>query len=128
MRASLPAMPYSLSSMPSLRKRQNSGSAEPVVSAMRGRLPSAMLLGSRVTCGSVSGLSTHSATVGMVIWRRHLPVWITSGMLSPTGTFSRTKLPSVPLSALTSGSPLKVASQVSQVSVSGTGDSAALGT
>ena len=35
---------------------------------------------------SVRGLSTQPVTLGMVTCRRHLPAWITSGMLVPVGT------------------------------------------
>ena len=63
------------------------------MSAILGRCPSACERGRRVRLGSVSLLSTQGVTVGIVTCRRHLPTWITSGMLVPDGTPVRWKAP-----------------------------------
>ncbi len=47
----------------------------------------------------------HWATLGMVIWRRHLPIWMTTGMSLPTGTFSSLNEPEGSVMTLTRGSP-----------------------
>jgi hypothetical protein len=54
---------------------------------------------------SVSAVSAHEATFGMMIWRRHLPTCMTSGMLAPTGTSERTNLPFGSVNAVTMGLP-----------------------
>ncbi len=73
------------SSIPTRRRKQSSASACPVEIAICGRSPSLFLRGSRKSCGSLKGLSLQAVTVGSVICRRHLPIWMTSGTLVPCG-------------------------------------------
>ena len=54
--------------------------------------PSLLFLGRRVSAAP-SALSAHELTTGIVIWRRHLPLAITSGMSWPDGTLLRLKWP-----------------------------------
>src|SRR5262245_43065139 len=54
----------SLSSIPSLRSRHSSGSAPPVLSAIRGKSPSDLFRGKRVSDASAIGLSTQASTLG----------------------------------------------------------------
>jgi hypothetical protein len=90
--------------MPILRSTHSSASTLPVTIAIRGMSPSVRLRGRRVSVVG-SALSTHDATLLMVTWRRQRPIWITSGMLAPTGTSRSTKRPSGPVTALTTGEP-----------------------
>ena len=85
--------------MPIRRGRHSIESAPPVVIAMSGMSPSDCLRGNRVWLTSVSAKSAHAVTVGILIWRRHLPTFMMSGMSVPTGTSLRTKLPCVSVSA-----------------------------
>jgi hypothetical protein len=68
------------------------------------------------------------STRGSVTWRRHLPTCITSGMLSPVGTFSSVKRPAVSVMPATTGLPETLASQVLQLAPSTKASSGALGT
>jgi hypothetical protein len=54
----------------------------------------------------VSGLSTQLVIVGIVIWRRHLPIWMTSGTFVPEGTSLRVNVPSAAVLVVTSGEPV----------------------
>jgi len=58
---------------------------------------------------SVKSFVAHAVTVASVIWRRHLPTCMTSGMLVPEGASVRVKEPSAPVSAAVMGSPDGVA-------------------
>ena len=49
--------------------------------------------------------SVQAATEGMTICRRQRPLWMTSGMLEPTGMFLMLNAPCVSVVALTSGEP-----------------------
>ena len=71
--------------MPILRSRQSNASGSPVDSAILGRWPSLWLRGRRIMAGSLNALSRQAVTAGSVIWRRHLPIWMTSGMFVPDG-------------------------------------------
>jgi hypothetical protein len=68
--------------------------------------PSDWFFGSRVSCGSVSAVSTHSFTSGTTTCRRHFPIWMTSGMSLPTGTFFSVNLPDASVSVVTTGEPV----------------------
>ena len=127
MRASLPAVAISLSSMPSLRTRHSSASAEPVEMAILGRLPSLRLRGSRVSVAG-SGVVAHCGTLAMVITRRHLPIENTTGMLAPTGTSVSVKSPFSSVAVCATGEPGRVSLQRSHTAPSSGGGNAALGT
>ena len=114
--------------MPILRSRHSSASEPPVVSAIFGMWPSALVRGSRVRSAFVIGLSTHGLTVASVIWRRHLPTWMTIGRFGATGTFSSTNLPLASVSAVAIGLPDSCALQRSHDAPSGIGSSGAFGT
>jgi hypothetical protein len=73
-------------------------------------------------------LSWHAFTIGSVICRRHLPVWMTTGMFVPTGTSCIVKLPDGSVSALATGCPDAIVPHLSQVTPSTIGSSAAFGT
>jgi hypothetical protein len=45
------------------------------------------------------------AVPGTTSWRRQCPDWMTMGMLLPTGTLARVKVPSAAVLAPTSGEP-----------------------
>jgi hypothetical protein len=77
--------------MPVLRRKHSIASDPPVVNAILGMCPSVLLRGNLVRFTSVIGVSTHAATLGIATWRRHLPIWMTSGMFAPAGTPARTK-------------------------------------
>jgi hypothetical protein len=47
----------------------------------------------------------HAVTLGMVIWRRQRPSWMTSGMSVPTGTLTSVNVPSGAVCVATTGSP-----------------------
>src|SRR6187401_973607 len=79
-------------SSPIFRSRQLSASEPPFAMAIFGMWPSALLRGRCVSDAAI-GVSAHAATDGIVTARRHFPIWITSGMLSPTGTCSTEKRP-----------------------------------
>ena len=64
----------------------------------------------------------------MTTWRRQRPSWMTSGMLVPTGMFVSVKVPSTPVTALTSGEPEACAPQLSQETPGVKGCTGALGT
>src|ERR1700733_11388132 len=59
------------------------------------------------------GLSTHLATFAIVTCRRQRPVWMTSGMLAPTGAFFSENFPSGPVVVEMSGDPETSAVQLS---------------
>src|SRR5579884_3742272 len=61
-----PAGANSEASRPTLRIRHSSGSAPPVVIAMRGMSPSLWLRGNRNTLGSVIAVSEHAPTLGRI--------------------------------------------------------------
>ena len=63
-----------------------------------------------------------------MIWRRHLPTWITSGMLLPAGTPDSTNFPFTSVSAVAIGLPVSATLHLSHDTPSGTGSSAAFGT
>src|SRR5262245_2082173 len=65
-------------------------------------------------CSGVSARVWQGFTSGMTICRRQRPIWMTSGMLVPDGTFLRVNLPSAPLRMLTSGEPEMADSQRSE--------------
>ena len=71
--------------------RHSSESAAPVEMAISGRSPSLPFFGSR-SMWSGMGLSWH-CLMGKVNCLRHLPDWITSGTLVPSGAFGILKLP-----------------------------------
>ena len=76
-----------------------------------------------------SGVFAHFGTLGISILRRHLPIWTTSGTLSPMGTFSSVNLPDVSVAVMAMGLPETAASQRSQVfAPSGMSASGAFGT
>ena len=87
-----------------------------------------MLRGSRTVFGSLNALSWHFVTVGRMILRRHLPIWMTSGMFVPDGAFMILNFPSGPLSAAATGVPEIGESQRSHDAPVGTGPSAVFGT
>ena len=60
----------------------------------------------RDVCAGVSAVLTQDATLGIVIFLRQRPSWITSGMFAPTGTFCSSNVPSGAVFVLTSGDPL----------------------
>src|SRR5262245_54974390 len=104
----------SASSTPIFLSRQFSASEPPFAIAMRGMWPSPRLRGRCVSAAS-TGVSAHAATDGIVTARRHFPIWITSGMLSPTGTCSTEKCPAESVSAAAIGRPEYGDEQVSHV-------------
>src|SRR5512140_3633819 len=108
--------------MPSLRIRHSRLSADPVVSAIFGMSPSDLFFGSRVS-PIATALSMHCATLLTVIWRRHLPVVITSGILGPAGTFSSRNAPVASLTVDATGLPGNVVEQRSQLTPSVNGGS-----
>src|ERR1700743_1074294 len=116
----------SLGSMPILRSRHSSGSAEPVTMAIFGMSPSARLPGSEVA-PAASGVEVQAGTLAIVVCVRHLPSWITSGMLLPTGAFLSVKLPLESVSVCTTGSPETTPLQRSQLTPSVNGAGVALG-
>jgi len=87
-----------------------------------------MLRGSRTRFASLKALSWHFVTVGRMILRRHLPIWMTSGMFVPDGAFMILNLPSGPESAAATGDPEIGESQRSQEAPVGIGPSGAFGT
>ena len=91
--------------MPTLRSRHSSTSAEPVVSAIFGRCPSLWLRGSLNRSTSVSGVFVQAGTLSIVTSRRHLPTWMTSGMLVPTGMSPSVNAPVTSVLAIAIGSP-----------------------
>jgi hypothetical protein len=97
--------------MPSLLIKHSRASAAPVVSAMRGRSPSAWRAGKR-RVWSGTAFSAHALTVSTVNWRRHLPTWMTSGTSAPMGGLTRVKWPAVSVSAAATGEPLTSQAQV----------------
>src|SRR3954466_5074318 len=109
------------------RGRHSIESAPPVVMAMSGMSPSDCLRGSRVWLTSVSAKSEQAVTVGILIWRRHLPTFMMSGMLLPTGTSLRTKLPCVSVSA-DATADTELPSQRSQLAPDASGGTSPLGT
>ncbi len=48
----------------------------------------------------------HAAGALNVVWRRHLPSWMTIGMFVPTGTFFSVNVPSTAVVVDTSGLPV----------------------
>src|SRR4051794_23758910 len=99
-------------SMPIFLSRQLSASEPPFAIAIFGMCPSLLLRGRCVSDASM-GVSAQAATDGTVTARRHLPIWITSGMLSPTGMCSSEKRPAASVSAAAMGRPEYGDAQVS---------------
>ena len=96
----------SFSSIPTDRRRHSTASEPPVASAMSGMSPSLLFLGRRVWFLSVSAVDAQAGTLATVIWRRHLPVCMTSGMFAPDGTFFSEKRPCASVSATAIGWPV----------------------
>jgi len=99
----------------------------PVDSAMRGMSPSPWFRGRRVAAAS-SGVSAHGGTDGTVIWRRHLPLWMTSGTLVVAGMFARVKLPSGAVVVITRGLPEGGASHRAHWAPAGSASTKSFGT
>ena len=75
------------------------------------------------------GCDWHASTSkGTITWRRHFPIWMTSGMLGPIGTLSSSNLPSGPLSAIATGLPVTSEPHWSQVTPVGSVCSEEFGT
>src|ERR1700754_2616453 len=91
----------SVSAMPTLRRTHSTWSALPVATAMCGMSPSDLFLGIRAS----KVVLVHEAVPGTVSWRRQRPAWMTTGMLLPTGTLIRGKVPSGAVMAHTRGEP-----------------------
>ena len=73
--------------------------------------PSLWVFGSLVRDAEIAVL-THNATDGTVICRLHRPIWMTTGMLVPTGGLVRVKLPSEAEVVLTIAMPERDTEQV----------------
>ena len=116
------------SAMPIRRMRHSRLSALPRVIAILGRCPSDWFLGRRNVSVPEKTLSWQALTIGSVTWRRHFPVWMTTGMFVPTGTFCIVKFPAASDSALATGWPDAMVPHLSQVTPSTIGSSAAFGT
>ena len=67
--------------------------------------PSAFVRGRRVRFASVSGVSAHAATVGIVTSRRHLPTWNTIGTFTPGEIPVSVNFPCVSDRAMAAGAP-----------------------
>ena len=85
--------------------KHSSASAPPVVTAILGMCPSVLVRGRRVRFASVSGVSAHAATVGIVTSRRHLPTWNTIGTFTPGGIPASVNFPWVSDRAMAAGAP-----------------------
>ena len=117
----------SLMSMPTLRSTHSKGSYWPVAIAIWGMFPSCWLRGRRVSSAG-SAIEVQAVTFGIFTSRRQRPIWMTSGMLSPTGTFFRVNFPSGPVSTVISGEPDTGVPHRSQATPAGNGASGLLGT
>ena len=117
----------SAASTPIFFSKQFSASDPPFAIAIRGMCPSPLLRGRWVSDAS-TGVSAQAATDGIVTARRHFPIWITSGTLSPTGTCSTEKCPAESVSATAIGRPEYGDEQVSQVAPVVMSASGSLGT
>ena len=118
----------SAGSMPIFSSKHSSGSAEPVTIAIFGRSPSLLVLGQAMSCRRRAASTRSPARSAMITWRRHLPSWMTSGMLVPTGTLVSVKLPLESVVVMTTGSPETLPLQRSQVTPSVNGAGVVLGT
>src|ERR1700739_2308023 len=87
--------------MPTLRRTHSTESALPVAIAILGMSPSLWFCGMRVE----KAVLVQAAVLGTTTWRRQRPDVTTSGMLAPTGTLVRVKVPSVAVMVPTSGEP-----------------------
>src|SRR5271170_4644880 len=96
------------SATPICRSTHSAASTLPVEIAMRGILSaasnSACDEGRRV-CAAASAVFVQEPTVDMVIFLRHLPAWMTSGMFVPTGMLFSVKVPLTLDVVLTNGEP-----------------------
>ena len=106
MRPAPESLVNSFSSIPTERSRHSTASEPPVAIAISGMSPSLLLRGRRVWFLSVSAVDAQAGTLATVIWRRHLPVWMTSGMFAPDGTFFSEKRPCASVSATAIGWPV----------------------
>ena len=113
--------------MPSFLTKHSSESAPPVVIAILGISPSALLRGRRVS-SAATGEDEHCATAGTITFLRQRPIWTTKGNSAPPGTSFRTKSPFASVSAVAIGLPDGVVPHLSQVVPSAKGSSSALGT
>lgn len=109
--------------MPTLRRTHSTASAAPVEMAIFGMSPSVWFLGMRVE----KAVFPQAIVLGTTTWRRHLPVWMTSGMFVPKGTLVMVKVPSTAVVVPTSGEPEKVCPTGVQETPAGRGSTVALG-
>ena len=84
--------------------------------------------GNRIMAASLNALSRHGGDLGKMTLRRHLPIWITSGMLVPDGACHILNVPFASVSAAATGWPEIGESQWSQEAPRGDGRDAVLGT
>ena len=76
----------------------------------------------------MSVVTLQAGTAGRVTCRRHFPICITRGKLAPAGTFRSVKAPVASVRAITSGSPVVVLPQRSQVTPAAKGLTSPFGT
>src|SRR5262249_10947768 len=97
--------------------------------AILGRFPSALLFGRRVRLASM-GVSAQAVMLGIVISRRHLPTWMTTGTSFVTERVETSieNFPASSESAAAMGLPEKFPSHVSQAAPSAIGLRGSLGT
>ena len=110
-----------------MSSKHSNGSAEPVAIAICGMSPSPCLAGSDVVPAS-SAVDVQAGTLAIVFCTRHLPSWITSGMLVPTGTLVSVNEPDASVVVMTTGSPETLPLQRSQVTPSVNAAGVVLGT
>jgi hypothetical protein len=75
-----------------------------------------------------SAVLAQAGTLGITNCRRHRPFWITSGTLVVAGMLGIVKVPSYPVTALTSGEPETSAPQLPHETPDANGSTAELGT
>src|ERR1022692_2955660 len=96
------------SATPIFLSTHSAASTLPVETAMRGILsagaPTACAV-ARWVWVAVSAVFVQAGTLDMVIFLRHLPAWMTSGIFVPTGMFVSVKVPFVLEVVVTSGEP-----------------------
>src|SRR5580700_6821449 len=84
--------------------------------AVSGMSPTVWLFGIfKIPVGMVASFTWFAAQELLMLTvncRRHRPSWMTSGMLLPTGTLERVKVPSYAVVVVTSGLPLTSAPHV----------------
>jgi len=95
--------PNSFGSRPVFRRKHSNGSALPLTNAIFGMSawlpsPSVWFRGRRVLA-TPTALFAHAVIEDSVVLRRHLPIWMTSGMFAPAGTLVRVNFPSGPVCA-----------------------------